>query len=181
VRSISLTHAKPPLTSDAPTWRYTDHAGAMVGTRPENIRGWARRERGWPWEHGGSGGDTRHPGGAALDQCGARAHRPWRARIQGPWPSRPWAWKAAGLHQPAHRRPLRSILEAILGTLPLSTGSDRTTSTCLCPAPATDRCRASAAIMLVLLRRVPSLLPVCPTVPRGMEAGNPHTTISPRL
>jgi hypothetical protein len=41
VRRIGLTHAKPPLMSDAPTWRYTDHAGAMVGTRPENIRGCA--------------------------------------------------------------------------------------------------------------------------------------------
>ena len=29
------------------------------------------------------GGDTRHTGGVALDQCGARAHRPWWGWVQG--------------------------------------------------------------------------------------------------
>jgi hypothetical protein len=128
------------------------------------------------------GGGTRHPGGAALDHCGARAHRPWRARVQGAWASRPWAsrsWasRAAGLHQPTHCRPLRSILEAILGALSLSACGDRAGSTRLCPTLATDRCHTCAPVILVLLRRVPGLLPICPTVPRGMEAGNSHATI----
>jgi hypothetical protein len=30
---------------------------------------------------------------------------------------------------------------------------------------------------LVLLRGLSSVLPVCPTVPRGMEAGDPHATL----
>jgi hypothetical protein len=32
-------------------------------------------------------------------------------------------------------------------------------------------------VILVLLRGLPSLLPLCPTVPRGMEGGDPHATI----
>jgi len=31
------------------------------------------------------GGVTRHPGGAARNQCSARAHRPWRGRVQEVW------------------------------------------------------------------------------------------------
>jgi hypothetical protein len=55
VSSVRLSHVSPPLTSYARPWRCTGNAGTIVGTIPENIRVCARRERGWPWEHGGSG------------------------------------------------------------------------------------------------------------------------------
>ena len=119
------------------------------------------------------GGDTRHTGGAALDQCGPRAHRPWRAWIQKPWVQRP-----ASLHQAEHRRAIWGILGTTLGALSLPTRRDRAIPTGLRPTLTAGRSPASSpAPILVLLRRVPSLLPLCPTVCRRMEAGDPHTTI----
>ena len=65
---------------------------------------------------------------------------------------RAWASRAAGLHQPTPRRPLRSLLEAILGAL--SARGDGAASPGLC------RTLAAPAPVLVLLRRRASLLPV---------------------
>src|SRR5215813_12535000 len=130
--------------------------GTMGGLGRRARSQWTQRERDHAQAHRADPGADRRAGGK---QC-----RAWPGVVS---PIRLQARRGCG--RPAGRRACGALVVSLptRGHRRLPAGGGAATANCT---------SAVAATLLVLLRQSPGLLPVCPTVPWGVEAGAGHTS-----